>query len=76
MKSWSLLTERMNKMKTEKKKCVVCEKEVNIKESDLVDYYDECCAQADALGMESLTEHQQVLVEGLVCCTVCYTHLL
>jgi len=28
------------------------------------DYRDELCAQADCLGMESLTEDEQVIVEG------------
>lgn len=27
---------------------------------------DECCAQADCLGMESLTENQQALVDNLI----------
>lgn len=28
------------------------------------DYRDELCAQADALGMESLTEDEQAIVNG------------
>lgn len=33
-------------------------------EAYIEDYQEELCTQADALGMESLTEDQQSIVEG------------
>ena len=55
--------------------CVVCKR--NITTDDifaLFDEYPDTFQQADALGMESLTENEQVLVEGQVH-SECYENL-
>ncbi len=54
--------------------CVVCKKPVDwthVKE----EFGNELFAQAHALGMESLTEQQQAVLEGLVCSLDCYDYL-
>jgi len=53
--------------------CVVCNKPV---EAALVkEEFPELFAQADACGMESLTEQQQVVVEFKCCSESCYERL-
>ena len=54
-------------------RCCVCGSfvDMEIVHEDFEEYF----AQADALGMESLTEHQQIAVEGLVCSFDCYLQL-
>ena len=53
--------------------CVVCGKPV---EAVLVkEEFPELLAQADARGMESLTEQQQVVVEFKCCSESCYERL-
>lgn len=31
------------------------------------DYYEDLCEQADALGVDSLTENQQLVLKGSLC---------
>ena len=53
--------------------CVICLEEV---ESDIVqEEMGYMFTQADALGNESLTEREQVVVEGRCCSFFCYEHL-
>lgn len=53
--------------------CVVCKGPVDIEV--VMGDFAEVFAQADALGMESLTENQQVLVEGSCCSDECFDKL-
>ena len=53
-------------------KCSICGcDDINNIDGDI---RDELCAQADALGMESLTENQQMLVNGDIC-EQCYEEM-
>ena len=55
------------------KQCVVCVEEVTEIDERVKDTRKEAAAQADTLGMESLTEQEQALVEGAVYCSEeCY----
>jgi hypothetical protein len=50
--------------------CIICKEQVDwmlVKEE-----FEEVLRQADTLGMESLTEQEQVVCEGLVCSFDCY----
>ena len=64
-------------MSAEKKDCVVCGCTVDwdyiteINEDD----HGELLMQVDQLGVDSLTEQEQVLYEGLVCSWKCYDKL-
>ena len=60
-------------MSAEKKKCVVCGGTVNW--DYIPDDYGELLMQVDQHGVESLTEQEQVLYEGLVCSWECYHKL-
>ena len=53
--------------------CTVCKNPVDW--NQVKDEFGELFAQADALGMESLTENQQVVLEGHCCSTDCYDQL-
>ena len=54
-------------------KCIICG---NTVDWDIVkEEFDYILAQADAHGVESLTENQQVVYEGLVCSDECYNKL-
>lgn len=56
------------------KDCVVCHSKVDwalVKEE-----FAELLDQADTHGVESLTEHEQVVYEGLCCSTGCYKRLV
>jgi hypothetical protein len=56
-------------------KCVVCKKNVVVSVLEEEDLYNELVTQANALGMESLTESQQLYVEGALCCESCYEEI-
>lgn len=68
----------LRKVSKEMSNCVTCKQPVpqDMSTTDIADYYNECCRQADALGMETLTEYQQVLVERKVCSERCYVAML
>lgn len=53
------------------KTCKICKRDISIVNEDLRTEY---ANQADCLGMESLTEEQQLLVSGLIC-EECYMEL-
>ena len=54
-------------------KCVVCGKKVD---KDLVmEMFEHLFIQADCCGVESLTEHEQVVYEWKCCPTDCYYKL-
>jgi hypothetical protein len=55
------------------KNCAVCGNPVDW--NQVTDEFGEMFAQADALGMESLTEQQQMVLEGKVCSIECYENL-
>lgn len=53
-------------------KCKTCNRDIlRVSDGDLRSEYE---AQADCLGVESLTENEQMLVEGLIC-EECYEEL-
>lgn len=53
--------------------CVVCTNKVNW---DIVkEEFPEILNQADTYGVDSLTEHEQVVYEGLCCSRKCYDKL-
>lgn len=50
--------------------CKICNEEINddIFEED----FEELMARADAFGLQSLTENEQVVLEGKICSSKCY----
>ena len=50
--------------------CIICKEQVDW--SQVVEEFEDVLRQADTLGMESLTEQEQVVCEGLVCSFDCY----
>lgn len=54
-------------------KCIICGNEVN--PAEVGELFEELFARANTLGMDSLTEHEQCVVEGLVCAEECYEKL-
>lgn len=54
-------------------KCVVCKQEVKWKE--VQEIFEHVFDQADHYGVESLTEHQQVIYHGMCCSDECYQRL-
>lgn len=51
------------------KTCISCGEDMSLfSESDIKKYL---CSRADSLGMESLTEEEQLVVEGKLC-DACY----
>jgi hypothetical protein len=65
----SSTTKEVNIMTT----CTVCKNPVDL--SLVKEEFGELFSQADALGMESLTENQQVVLERKVCSIECYDRL-
>lgn len=57
--------------------CVVCKKEVNKTENmaDIRDEFNYLMEQVDHLGVDSLTENEQVLYEGKVHAYHCFEYL-
>jgi hypothetical protein len=56
--------------------CVVCKKPITTFDwCEITSEFSELFAQADALGMESLTEEQQILVNREVHVGECYDSL-
>lgn len=53
--------------------CVVCENEVNW--THVREAFEAILDQADCTGVESLTEHQQVVYLGKCCSPECYERL-
>lgn len=53
--------------------CVVCKKEVNW--TKVQEEFEHIFKQADRHGIESLTEHKQVICEGKCCSSECYSQL-
>ena len=57
----------------EEKRCVVCK---NLVDWDVVkDEFPELFLQADALDIDSLTEQEQVVLEGNCCSLECYIEM-
>lgn len=54
-------------------KCIICKQE--IKWEEVTNVFEHIFEQTDSYGMESLTEYQQVVVEGLCCSEECYENL-
>jgi len=50
--------------------CIICKEQVDW--TLVVEEMEDILRQADTLGMESLTEQEQVVCEGLVCSFACY----
>lgn len=53
--------------------CKVCEKIINYKE--VTEVFSEVFKRVDIFGLESLTEAEQVVVEGLCCSEECFYNL-
>lgn len=54
-------------------KCVVCRGKVDW--SEVKEEFSEILDQADTLGVDSLTENEQVVYEGSCCSRECYDKL-
>ncbi len=55
------------------KKCIVCNEQVDW--AQVLEELGAILDQADRYGVESLTEHEQVVFLGLVCSRGCYNNL-
>ena len=55
------------------KKCIVCQAQVDW--AVVIEEFEWVFDQADALGVESLTEQAQCVYEGLVCSHECFDAL-
>lgn len=54
-------------------KCVVCKGDVD--RSQVIEEFEHLFERADYYGIESLTEHEQVVVDGCCCSHNCYEKL-
>ena len=55
--------------------CHVCGTEYEIADDEIQAYREDVGLQADTLGMESLTEQEQVLLDYPICSYACYENL-
>jgi len=50
--------------------CIICKEQVDW--TLVVEEFEDVLRQADMFGLESLTEHEQVVSEGKICGLSCY----